>query len=72
MDEQGRPIAVVDRLKDRLVAAARRQHEDPLAFIADREIFGDLVDDERFASSYRSALTSLHGKGARATLEELV
>jgi mannitol 2-dehydrogenase len=71
VDEQGRPIAVVDRLKDRLMAAARRQHEDPLAFIANREIFGDLIDDERFAASYRSALASLHSKGARATLEEL-
>jgi mannitol 2-dehydrogenase len=71
VDEQGRPIEVVDRLRDRLMANARRQHEDPLAFIADREVFGDLVDNERFVSAYRSALASLHAKGARATLESL-
>jgi mannitol 2-dehydrogenase len=71
VDEEGRPIEVVDRLKDTLVANARRQHEDPLAFIANREVFGDLVDDERFVSAYRSVLASLHGKGARATLEAL-
>jgi mannitol 2-dehydrogenase len=71
VDEQGRPIEVVDYLKDRLIASARRQREDPLAFIADREVFGDLVDDERFVSAYRSVLASLHAKGARATLEEL-
>jgi mannitol 2-dehydrogenase len=71
VDEEGRPIEVVDRLKDTLTANARRQHEDPLAFIANREVFGDLVDDERFVSAYRSALASLHSKGARATLEEL-
>jgi mannitol 2-dehydrogenase len=72
LDEQGRPIEVVDRRRDRLMANAGRQREDPLAFIADRELFGDLVDDERFTSQYRAALASLHERGARATLEALV
>ncbi len=72
VDEQGEPIEVVDRLRDRLTAAAQRQRDDPDAFIADREVFGDLVDDERFAGAYRSALRSLHERGARATLESLV
>jgi mannitol 2-dehydrogenase len=71
-DEQGRPIEVVDRLKETLTANARRQREDPLAFIANREVFGDLVDDERFVRAYRAALASLHRKGARATLEGMV
>jgi mannitol 2-dehydrogenase len=71
VDEQGQPIEVVDRLADRLVATARRQRENPLAFLADRELFGDLVDDERFTSAYREHLDSLHEHGARATLEKL-
>jgi mannitol 2-dehydrogenase len=71
VDEQGNPIEVVDQLKDTLTAAARRQLADPLAFIANRELFGDLIDNERFVSTYRSVLSSLHLKGARATLEEL-
>jgi mannitol 2-dehydrogenase len=72
VDEQGEPIEVVDRLRDDLVAIARRQREDPDAFIANRELFGDLVDDARFVSAYRSALRSLHERGARATLESIV
>lgn len=72
VDEQGAPIELVDRLKDGLMAIARRQHEDPHAFIANRDVFGDLVDDERFAGAYRWALRSLHERGARATLESLV
>jgi mannitol 2-dehydrogenase len=72
VDEQGQPIEVVDRLRDQLMAIARRQREDPLAFIANREVFGDLVDNERFVSAYRPVLASLHNKGARATLEDLV
>ena len=71
VDEQGEPIEVVDRLRDTLVERARRQGEDPLVFVSDRDLFGDLVDDERFVTAYRWALDSLHSKGARATLEVL-
>jgi mannitol 2-dehydrogenase len=69
VDEQGNPIEVVDRLKDRVMAAAARQQDDPLAFIRDRDLFGDLVDDERFRSAYTAALDRLHAAGARSTLE---
>jgi mannitol 2-dehydrogenase len=72
VDEQGEPIEVVDRLKDSLMEIARRQRDDPNAFVANREVFGDLVDDERFVAAYRTALDSLHERGARATLEAVV
>ena len=72
VDERGEPIEVVDRLRDELIAAARRQRDDPDAFIANREVFGDLADDDRFVAAYRWALRSLHERGARATLERLV
>ncbi|GAA0317917.1 mannitol dehydrogenase family protein [Kineococcus aurantiacus] len=72
VDEQGEPIEVSDRIADRIVATARRNREDPTAFIADRSLFGDLVDDEAFVAEYTSTLASLHAKGARATLEDLV
>jgi mannitol 2-dehydrogenase len=71
VDEQGNPIEVVDQLRDTLVEAARKQADDPLAFIRNRDLFGDLIDNERFVSAYRSVLSSLHTKGARATLEDL-
>ena len=60
VDEQGEPIEVVDRLADKLIRPPRRQRSDPLAFVADRELFGDLVDDERFTKPYLAALDSLH------------
>jgi mannitol 2-dehydrogenase len=71
VDEQGQPIEVVDRLKDVLMANARRQREDITAFISNREVFGDLVDNERFVAMYKATLASLHQHGARATLESL-
>ena len=72
VDEQGGTIDVVDRLADRLKATAARQHDEPLAFVSDREIFGDLVDEPAFVQAYLDALDSLHAVGARATLEKLV
>ena len=71
VDEQGTPIEVVDRLRDSLTAAAQRQADDPLAFLRDRSLFGDLVDEPRFVEPYLWALDSLHRVGARATLERL-
>jgi mannitol 2-dehydrogenase len=71
VDEQNRPIDVVDRLKDSLMANARRQRQDPLAFIANREVFGDLIDDKRFATLHCASLTSLHVRGTRITLQNL-
>ena len=71
LDEDGRPIEVVDRLREPLQAAARRSSEDPLAFLRDRAVFGDLVDEPRFTEPYLWALDRLHRVGARATLEQL-
>jgi mannitol 2-dehydrogenase len=71
VDEQGRPIEVVDRLKDRLVASAQRQREEPLAFLQNRDLFGDLADHTRFVEHYLWALDALHTVGARETLARL-
>jgi mannitol 2-dehydrogenase len=72
VDEQGEPIEVVDRLADQLTRLARRQHQDCDAFIANRDVFGDLAENKRFVTAYRSALASLHQLGAQAALESLV
>ncbi|MBC7630463.1 mannitol dehydrogenase family protein [Aeromicrobium sp.] len=71
-DEQGEPIEIVDALKDTLVPIAQAQRHDPTAFIANRSVFGDLIDDGRFVEEYTAHLHSLHTLGARATLEGLV
>ncbi|MGV8973508.1 MAG: mannitol dehydrogenase family protein, partial [Rhodoglobus sp.] len=71
-DEQGDPIAIVDRLAEQLQATASQNRVDIDAFIADRELFGSVVDDERFRTAYEKALASLHEKGAVATLTELL
>lgn len=67
-DEQGRPIEVVDRLKDKLMAIAAHNRDNPTAFIENRELFGDLADEPRFVAAYQEALASLHSAGALETV----
>ncbi|HEX3833617.1 MAG TPA: mannitol dehydrogenase family protein [Solirubrobacteraceae bacterium] len=71
-DEHGHPIEVVDRQRDRVMALASEQHDQPLAFISNRELFGDLADQPRFAEAFAGCLESLHEHGARATLQAVV
>ncbi|MEN0102512.1 MAG: mannitol dehydrogenase family protein, partial [Curtobacterium sp.] len=70
-DESGEPIQIVDRLAESLNRIAITQRDDRLAFIANRQVFGDLVDDERFVAAYRDALDGLIADGAHATVERL-
>ncbi|SON59289.1 Polyol:NADP oxidoreductase [Mycobacterium simulans] len=72
IDEDGQPIEVVDRLADTLVPIARSQRDDPIAFLENRLVFGDLVDQPRFVEPYLWTLDSLHHNGARATLTMLL
>jgi mannitol 2-dehydrogenase len=70
-DDTGRPLELVDSRRDELVARARRLRLDPLAFVADRRLFGDLAENARFTTVYREALMSLREQGARATVAAL-
>lgn len=72
IDEAGQPIEVVDRLADMLGPIARSQRHDARAFLANRAVFGDLIDQPRFVQPYLWALDSLHRVGARATLQALL
>jgi mannitol 2-dehydrogenase len=71
VDEDGRPIDVVDQLADELIPIAKSQKDNPLAFIQNEVLFGDLAQQPRFVEAYTWALDSLHNNGARATLEAL-
>lgn len=71
IDEEGEPYEVVDRLADTLVATAREQRRDPLAFLRQPQLFGDLVERPAFTEPYVRTLDDLHHRGAARTLETL-
>jgi len=72
VDEEGAPIEIVDQLADRLQALAKQQSEEPLAFVRNTDLFGDLAEHEAFTKPYLATLASLHERGSRATLEDIV
>ena len=71
VDEQGEPIEIVDQLADTVRRLAAQQQEDPLAFVKNQELFGDLANEPAFTEPYLKTLDSLHSRGARTTLEAL-
>lgn len=71
VDEEGNEIIVVDPLKDQLVPIAKSQRENPLAFIQNESLFGDLAKNEVFTTAYLAALNSLFKNGAHKTVQSL-
>ncbi|SFT52100.1 mannitol 2-dehydrogenase [Geodermatophilus amargosae] len=69
-DDTGRPVELSDPRRDALLARAR--DADPLAFLRERDVFGDLAEDPRVAAAFTETLTSLRRRGTRATVEDLV
>ncbi|MBO1027874.1 mannitol dehydrogenase family protein [Micrococcus luteus] len=73
VDEAGAPIDVVDQRREAVMAAAAAQRDgDPLAFLRQEDLFGDLAERPAFTEPYLRALTSFQERGARATLEALL
>jgi mannitol 2-dehydrogenase len=70
IDENGAPIEVVDQLKDTLMAAAAHHDADDLAFLRNRDVFGDLIDSHEFVAEYRRSLSTLHDSGAQRAIAE--
>ena len=71
VDEQGEEINVVDPLKDELIPIAKSQRENPLAFIQNEKLFGNLAKNESFRTAYLEALNSLFENGAHKTVQAL-
>lgn len=72
VDEQGEPIDVCDRIKERVMASAADYPVDRHSFLRDRDLFGALLDNEIFVTEYDRALDLLHRLGARRTLAILL
>jgi mannitol 2-dehydrogenase len=71
IDERGQAIDVRDALRDELTARAREQADDPLVFVRNPQLFGDLAENPMFARSYAAILKSFHSIGVRQSLENL-
>jgi mannitol 2-dehydrogenase len=71
-DDDGRLLQTTDRRGDEIADAARRSAADPVEFLRDPTLFGDLADSPVFSAAFAEALTSLRAHGARATVRNLI
>jgi mannitol 2-dehydrogenase len=66
--DSGRTIPPNDSDWPRLQATARQAKDNPTAWLGLADIFGDLAQNATYAAEFSTALTSLWGKGTKATL----
>jgi mannitol 2-dehydrogenase len=68
VDEAGRVIEPNDPNWERLVAAAQAARSDPSAWLAQRDIYGDLADHAGFADAFARALGEVWAQGSGAAM----
>ena len=66
--DSGAPIPPNDPNWDRLQSAARAARDEPRAFLAMEDIFGELGRDPAYIAQFSSALSAIWRLGARETL----
>ncbi|GGD84496.1 mannitol dehydrogenase family protein [Rhizobium anhuiense] len=67
--DSGKDIVFNDASADRLHAAALKAKDDPSAFLAFDDIFGEVAKSELFRKRFAHALKTLWEKGTRETLQ---
>lgn len=72
VDEEGNEINIVDNVREQVMKSAAGQRENILAFIENKDLFGDLAQNERFAEAYAEALKLIIENGAHKALEIIV
>jgi mannitol 2-dehydrogenase len=66
-------LNVQDKAGDVLLRTAGESlNSDPLAFLKNKEIFGDLVNSERFVNTYLKILDALRKYGIETAIRDLV
>ncbi len=68
--EDGSMIEANDPIWTDLVAAAERSRTDPIAWLQQTQIYGDLAQNEPFATAFAGWLSFTWENGARASLTE--
>ena len=60
IDRHGHPIEVVDAMSSELHQAAKQTETDPLAFIRQESIFGNIIENERFTKLYTITVRKIY------------
>lgn len=60
VDLQNNPIEIIDDRKEELHQSAKQYQEDPLSFLRIQDLFGNLIDNERFVSLYTKMTKAIY------------
>ncbi|WP_405415326.1 mannitol dehydrogenase family protein [Maribacter sp. Asnod1-A12] len=60
VNKNGESIEIIDALQDQLHQAASKTNEDPLAFIKQESLFGNLAQNEKFTSLYSDMVQKIY------------
>ncbi|SIR29457.1 mannitol 2-dehydrogenase [Maribacter ulvicola] len=60
IDKNGNSIAIIDAMQDQLHQAASKTQSDPLAFIRQESLFGNLINEERFTRIYSDLVQKIY------------
>ena len=60
VDRHGKQLEIVDQMKDALHEAANRTGKDKLSFLKFKPVFGNLAQNERFATVYAKMIDAVY------------
>lgn len=72
VDETGKKIEIVDRMKDKLEILSQKLKKDSSAISKEQEIFGDVASDEKFVETFKEIYEKLRTDGSKKTLDWLL
>ena len=72
MDENNNPLEIIDTQQNLLHEAAKKTASHPLSFLEVSEVFGKLIENERFTKRYVEMIQLIYeGKGIRKIMSDI-
>jgi mannitol 2-dehydrogenase len=72
MNENGKKIEIVDRMKEKLKALGQRLRKDSGAISGSEEIFGEVVKNKAFVDTFKAIYEKIRKDGSKKTLDWLL
>lgn len=72
VDETGKKIEIVDRMKHKLAILAQKLKKDSSLISKEQEIFGDLASNKAFVEAFKEIYGKLQEDGSEKTLDWLL
>lgn len=72
VDENGKPIEIIDRAKEKLAVLAQSLQSDSSVILGEHELLGETVSNQVFVNTFKEIYDKLSKDGSKKTLEWLI